>query len=64
MCIRDSINSDGSNDNSQSLGTNTNTKEYTIAVDESSSGHLWVFGIEGTAVGIGAYSLGKAQEEF
>jgi len=57
------INSDGSNDNSQSLGTNTNAKEYTIAVDESSSGHLWVFGIEGTAVGIKP-NQGATLEEF
>ena len=40
------INSDGSNDNGQSFGTNTNTKEYSINVDDSSSGHLWVFGID------------------
>ena len=57
------INSDGSNDNSQSIGTNTNAKEYTISVDESSSGHLWVFGIEGTAVGIKP-TQGATLEEF
>ena len=57
------INSDGSNDNSQSLGTNTNAKEYSIAVDDSSSGHLWVFGIEGTAVGIKP-NQGATLEEF
>ena len=56
-------NSDGSNDNSQSIGTNTNAKEYTISVDESSSGHLWVFGIEGTAVGIKP-TQGATLEEF
>ena len=56
-------NSDGSNDNSQSIGTTTNAKEYTISVDESSSGHLWVFGIEGTAVGIKP-TQGATLEEF
>ena len=57
------INSDGTNDNSQSVGTNTNAKEYVISVDESSSGHLWVFGIEGTAVGIKP-NQGATLEEF
>ena len=56
------VNSDGSNDNSQSLGTNTNTKEYRIAVVESSSGHLWVFGIEGSAVGIKPYQGATLEE--
>jgi len=57
------INSDGSNDNGQSFGTNTNTKEYSINVDDSSSGHLWVFGIEGTAVGLKP-TQGATLEEF
>tara|TARA_B100002052_G_scaffold240722_1_gene225031 strand:- start:519 stop:2897 length:2379 start_codon:yes stop_codon:yes gene_type:complete len=56
-------NSDGTNDVSQSVGTNTNAKEYTIVVDESSSGHLWVFGIEGTAVGVKP-TQGATLEEF
>jgi len=57
------INNDGSNDNGQSFGTNTNTKEYSINVDGSSSGHLWVFGIEGTAVGLKP-TQGATLEEF
>ena len=57
------INSDGSNDNGQSFGTNTNTKEYSIDVDDSSSGHLWVFGIEGTALGLKP-TQGATLEEY
>ena len=57
------INSDGSNDNGQSFGTNTNTKEYSINVDDSSSGHLWVFGIEGTALGLKP-TQGATLEEY
>ena len=57
------INGDGSNDNGQSFGTNTNTKEYSIDVDDSSSGHLWVFGIEGTALGLKP-TQGATLEEY
>ena len=57
------INSDGSNDNGQSFGTSTNTKEYSIDVDDSSSGHLWVFGIEGTALGLKP-TQGATLEEY
>ena len=56
-------NSDGSNDNSQSFGTTTNTKEYSINVDDSNSGHLWVFGIEGTAIGLKP-TQGATLEEY
>ena len=56
-------NSDGSNDNGQSFGTTTNTKEYSINIDDSSSGHLWVFGIEGTAIGLKP-NQGATLEEF
>ena len=56
-------NSDGSDDNSQSFGTNSNTKEYVIDIDNGSSGHLWVFGIEGTAVGLKP-TQGATLEEY
>jgi len=56
-------NGDGSNDNSQSLGTTTNSKSYSIDVNEANSGHLWVFGIEGTALGAKPFQ-GQALEEY
>ena len=56
-------NSDGSDDNSQSFGTDSNTKEYIIDIDNGSSGHLWVFGIEGTAVGLKP-TQGATLEEY
>jgi len=57
------VNSDGSDDNSQSFGTSSNTKEYVIDIDNGSSGHLWVFGIEGTAVGLKP-TQGATLEEY
>ena len=56
-------NGDGSNDNSQSLGTTTNSKSYSIDVNEANSGHLWVFGIEGTALGAKPFQ-GQTLEEY
>ncbi len=56
-------NSDGSNDNSQSLGTTTNSKSYTIDVNEANSNHLWVFGIEGSVMGVKPLQ-GTSLEEY
>ena len=56
-------NNDGSNDVQAQTGTSSNSKFYEIDIDDSSNGHLWVFGIEGTAIGA-KLTQGATLEEY